>query len=260
MLTRLTMPRIAAGSRLASVSKRASGSESTRPRPKSGVVKRPAKIVAPGAGIGVGARLAVQARAGVEAAEAEELAQRAAGAGQRHRTRRWSAAVTPLDVLAGAAGRAVGVAGAAAALVEDRAQTVVCVSVGSKFAFAAANVAALVPGSASPSTARRSRPRCRRRSHRRPGNRPRRSPTAAPSDTRLTHRICRVITNLLCGLAPEVWGHEEVERSDRGQAEKHPGERAFRGAPSPKRAHDLTDRGRAGINRRSSTGELRQLG
>ncbi len=48
MLTRLTMPRIAAGSRLASVSKRASGSESTRPRPKSGVVRRPlSRIVAP---------------------------------------------------------------------------------------------------------------------------------------------------------------------------------------------------------------------
>ena len=44
------MPRMAAGSRLASVSNAESGSESTRPRPKSGVVTRPAKIVAPGAG------------------------------------------------------------------------------------------------------------------------------------------------------------------------------------------------------------------
>jgi hypothetical protein len=49
--TRFTMPRMAAASRLASVSKAESGSESTRPRPKSGVVTRPAKIVAPGAGL-----------------------------------------------------------------------------------------------------------------------------------------------------------------------------------------------------------------
>jgi hypothetical protein len=48
--TRLTTPRVAAGSRPASVSNAESGRESTRPRPNVGVVRRPAKIVAPGAG------------------------------------------------------------------------------------------------------------------------------------------------------------------------------------------------------------------
>ena len=45
------VPRMADGSRPASVENAESGSESTKPRPKSGVVKRPAKIVAPAAGL-----------------------------------------------------------------------------------------------------------------------------------------------------------------------------------------------------------------
>ena len=45
------VPRMAAGSRLASVEKDESGNESTNPSPKRGVVKRPAKSVAPAAGL-----------------------------------------------------------------------------------------------------------------------------------------------------------------------------------------------------------------
>jgi hypothetical protein len=70
------------------------------------VVRRPAKIVAP------------------EAADAEQLAQRAARAGEavEHPVRQ--RAVAPLDLLTGAAQRAVGVALPAAPFIEDRAEAV----------------------------------------------------------------------------------------------------------------------------------------
>ncbi len=117
-------------------------------------------------------------------------------------------AVAPLDVLAGAAGRSDRVTGGAAPLVEDRTEPV-----GLRLGRARSSPSPprrwqrSFPAGRRRATARRSRSRCLRRSNRRPNSRPRRSATAAPRDTRLTHRICRVITNLLCGLAPEVWGH-----------------------------------------------------
>ncbi len=96
-----------------------------------------------------------------------------------------------------------------------------CVSVASKFAFAAAKAVAFVPGSASPKDSApievevvvvrfvaqatdRADSNGRTQRH----------------ETHPTHLSCHHEPPLW--VAPEVWGHEEVERSDRGQAEKHP--------------------------------------
>src|SRR5450755_3671626 len=89
-----------------------------------------------------------------------------------------------------------------------------CVSVLLKFAFAAAKVVALVPGRASPSDSSPIEVEVLSldSSPRQP-TAP--TATAAPRDTRLTHRICRVITSLLCGSPPKGGGQEEVERFDR---------------------------------------------
>ena len=170
-------------------------------RPGSASSRRPAKIVAPGAGFASVPDWQLSPTLGVNPPipnswrrEPPVLASAVEDAVDER-------AVAALDVLSGAARRAHRVAGGAASLVEDRARGR---RPGSRWPRSSPSPPrkslAFVPGKASPSDSAPIEVEV-------PSSLESLSPkqptaptaTATPSDTRLAHRICRVIKNLLCG-------------------------------------------------------------
>src|SRR3954470_9866615 len=114
-----------------------------------------------------------------------------------------------------------------------------CVSVAPKLAFASAKVVAFVPGKASPSDSAPTDVEVLSLESLSPKQPTAPMATAPPSDKRLAHRICRVITNLLCGSPPRCGDMERSNDRTTSRQEKIGGGN-FCGAWWPTDPHDRT--------------------